>query len=280
MTSDGDWLIAQEVVAADGAAALAALADQQNRLLADIHEPSLNEGSRGLAAYRANAHANAKRALVATYPVLSQLIGEENFAFLARDFWQMHPPTLGDLAQWGELLAAFVALAPQLADLPFLPDVARIEWALHVCAGAADDLQNTASFADLAEGDPSALWFSLAPGACALASAYPAAAITLAHKGQGRLDAAFDLLKQGVAQTALVWRQGYAPRLRPLDENEVAFTQALLAGRALANALDGAHADFDFSQWLAANVQNGLLLGVAAKPPASPSSQELDVRQV
>jgi hypothetical protein len=264
MTTNDDSLTVQDK---DGTATLAALADQQNRLLAQIHEPNLSGGPRGLAAYRVNAQACALRALEAAYPVMSQLIGEENFAFLARDFWQTHPPALGDLAQWGEPLAAYVAQAPQLADLPFLPDVARIEWALHVCAGAADRTQDAASFAGLADGDPNALWFSLAPGACALVSAYPAAAITLAHKGQGSLDAAFDLLKQGVAQTALVWRQGYAPRLRVLHAHEVAFTQALLAGQALANALDVAHASFDFSHWLAANVQSGLVLRVGAKPP-------------
>lgn len=264
MKTNDDSLTVQDE---DGIATLAALAGQQNKLLAEIHDPSLNGESRGLAAYRANALACARRALEAAYPVMSQLIGEENFAFLARDFWQTHPPVLGDLAQWGEPLAAFAAQAPQLEDLPFLPDVARIEWALHTCAGAADRMQDASSVAGLAEGDPSAVWFTLAPGTCVLSSACPAAAIALAHKGQGSLDAAFDLLKQGVAQTALVWRQGYAPRLRLLHHHETAFTQALLAGQALANALDVAHASFDFSHWLAANVQSGLVLGVEAKPP-------------
>lgn len=254
----------------DGAAALAGLAAQQNTLLAQIHAPRLSDGSPGLAVYRANALACATRALEAAYPVILQLIGEENFAFLARDFWQAHPPIRGDLAQWGKPLAAYAAQAPQLADLPFLPDVARIEWALHVCAGEADGIQDASSFATLAECDPSAVGFSLAPGACALASTCAAAAITLAHRGLGSLDAAFELQKQGVAQTALVWRQGYAPRLRVLHEYELVFTQALLAGQALANALDAAHTSFDFSGWLAANVQSGLVLGIAERPPAHP----------
>ena len=251
-----------------GATTLAELSAQQNTLLAQIHAPRLSDGSPGLAVYRANAQASARRALEAAYPVISQLIGEENFAYLARDFWQAHPPICGDLAQWGEPLAAFAAQAPQLADLPFLPDVAHIEWALHVCAGAPDGIQDAASFGTLAERDPGSVWFSLAPGACALASTYAAAAITLAHKGQGSLDAAFDLVRQGVAQTALVWRQGFVPRLRTLHEHDLAFTQALLAGQALANALGAAHTRFDFSGWLVANVQNGLVLGIAAKPPA------------
>jgi Putative DNA-binding domain len=260
-----------------GSTRLAELANLQNTLLAEIHKPALNENqgepmrARGLAAYRANAHANALRALEAAYPVMVQLIGDENFAFLARDFWQSHPPFRGDLAEWGDQVAAFVAAAPPLAHLPFLPDVARIEWALHRCAGAADLAQDAPSFARLADCDPSTARFTLAPGACALASLYPAGDITLAHQGQGSLQAAFDLLAQGVQQNTLVWRQGFVPRLRLLHDDELGFAQALLAGQPLAKALDAAHPAFDLSHWLTANVQNGLVLGLveglAEKPP-------------
>ncbi len=153
MTASGVLLGADD----DGATTLAGLAAQQNTLLAQIHAARLSDGSPGLAVYRANAQASARRALEAAYPVISQLIGEENFAYLARDFWQAHPPIRGDLAQWGEPLAAYMAQAPQLTGLAFLPDVARIEWALHVCAGAADGIQDASSFATLAERDPGAV---------------------------------------------------------------------------------------------------------------------------
>lgn len=245
-------------------AALAALGEQQNHLLAHILSPKIESPSRGLAAYRANALVNAQRALEVAYPVIAQMIGEENFAFLARDFLHRHPPVRGDLAQWGTQLAAFVAQVPQLADMPFLADIARVEWALHACASAADRVQDTASFAVLAEDDASVLHFKLAAAALTLASAYPVVSIILAHQGKGTLDAAFALLQQGVVETALVWREGFAPRLRVLHADEQSLVSALLSGQHLGAALDGAHPNFDFSIWLAANVQNGLVLGVLA----------------
>jgi Putative DNA-binding domain len=243
----------------------ASLLQQQNALLGSIFAARDDAPSRSLAAYRANAHASAERALQAAYPVIAQLMGEENFHFLARDFWRHHPPQRGDLAQWGEPLPAFVAASDQLADTTYLADVAHIEWALHRCAGAADRVQDAASFAALTQHAPEALSFLVAPGAQVLRSLHPAAAVVLAHQGQGNMEQAAVLLHAGVAQTALVWRQGYAPRLRVLDSSEAAFTEAVCEGTSLANGLGLAPPEFDFSAWLPSQVHAGLVLGVIVR---------------
>jgi Putative DNA-binding domain len=254
------------------APSLALLAEQQNALLASIFTARAVTPSRGLAAYRANAHASAERALLAAYPVVAQLIGEESVHYLARDFWHQHPPRRGDLAQWGNALPTFIAASDQLADTPYLADVARIEWAVHCCAGAPDRTQSTASFALLAQYPPEALRFIIAPGAVVLPSAYPAATVVLAHQGQASMEKAAALWQAKVAQTGVVWRQGFAPRLRVLPDAEIAFTSAVCGGQNLAYALDQAHPDFDFSAWLNAQVQNGLLLGVTHDPSLARTS--------
>jgi Putative DNA-binding domain len=245
---------------------LAWLAEEQNALLASIFAARAIVPSRGLAAYRANAHASAERALQAAYPVVAQLMGEGDFHYLARDFWHQHPPQLGDLAQWGGAFPAFLAASDQLTDTPYLADVAHIEWALHRCAGAADRVLDAASFAALTRHEPEALCFLVAPGAIVLPSRYPAAAVVLAHQGLGSMEQAATLWHAGVAQTAVAWRQGFAPRLRVLHDADVAFTAAACAGQTLACALALAHPDFDFSAWLASQVQTGLVLGVICHP--------------
>jgi Putative DNA-binding domain len=239
----------------------ALLAQQQNDLLHAIFATRVDASSRGLAAYRANAHAIAERALQAAYPILVQLIGEENFTYLARDFWHQHPPQRGDLAQWGDQLPLFLAASDQLSDVPYLADVARIEWALHTCAGAADGSQDVESFALLTQHAPEEIYVTLAAGAQLLTSAYPAAAIAMAHLGHGTMDDAAQLLHTGVGQTALVWRQRFAPRLRVVRPAELGFTSAVCAGHSLAQALDAAHCDFDLRTWLSDAVHSGLLLG-------------------
>ena len=90
-----------------------------------INTPSINlkhplnsHALRGLQTYQANAAASAQRSLQTTYPVIAQLIGDKAFANLARDFWANHPPTRGDLAQWGGSLAGVIALIPAVQTEP------------------------------------------------------------------------------------------------------------------------------------------------------------------
>jgi hypothetical protein len=218
--------------------------------------------SRGLMAYQSNGHALAVRALGASYPVLVQLLGEDSFASLARAFWHAQPPVKGDVTQWGETLPGFLASSTQLQDEPYLPDVARVEWALHRCANATDAQADGSSFQLLMERDPDLLSLVLAPGCALVQSVWPVASVMTAH-----LEAAPDLaevgrrLGEGVAEVALIWREGLRARVRQALPGETELILALLAGQTLGPALDSA-VDLDFKAWLPMAVQTGLLLAV------------------
>ena len=225
--------------------------------------PGPNDWDRGLRAYRSQAHALAQRALAAAYPVVAQLLGEENFAALARSLWQRHPPRRGDLAQWGGELAQHIASQPELhAEEPYLPDVARAEWSLHALATAPDAQVEAGSFGLLTTRDPAAVGLVLCPGAACIASAWPVASIVLAHlEGEPTLAEAGERLRAGVSETALVWRQGFQPRLRPALPGEPAFVAALQENRSLHDSLEAAPG-LDFSAWLLRAAQSGLLAAV------------------
>lgn len=220
-----------------------------------------NQWERGLKAYRSNGHELASRALAAAFPVVAELMGPENFEGLAPHFWRLHPPQRGDLAQWGGEFAAFLgSLEDLVAEEPYLPDVARAEWALHRAATAGDAQADAATFNLLATHEPARITLLLAPGTSCIASTFPIAAIVNAHlTGEPALEEAGRLLREGTPQTALVWRQGLRPVLRPAATSEALFIAALQESRSLADSLDAA-ADFDFNAWLAPAVQTGLLL--------------------
>ncbi|MEO7641209.1 MAG: DNA-binding domain-containing protein [Ramlibacter sp.] len=224
---------------------------------------STNRCERGLQAYRSNGQALAQRVLASAYPVIAQLLGEENFAALALRHWQRHPPERGDLAQWGASFGDFLAAVPGLAEEePYLADVARAEWALHAAATAADAEPDPASFALLAERDPQRLALVLGPGVQCFASAWPVVSIVHAHLlGEPALAQAGERIRAGLAETALVWRQGLAPRLRLAHAGEAAFVAALQENRSLADSLTSAP-DLNFNGWLAPAAQSGLLLAV------------------
>lgn len=245
--------------------------EQSNLLQALAGQTPNTYNPRGLQIYQANRAVLAERTLASTYPVIAQLIGVESFEPLARHFWQQHPPQRGDMGQWGAQLPEFLAAAQQLADEPFLSDVARVEWALHRAASAPDAVLDAASFALLASPDaapPVSLTWS--PAAMTLASAYPVVSIINAHlQGQPTLDDAANLLSLGQDEQALVWRQGFKPRTRTLSAAEYQLIAAMQNGLSLDAALEQAisiDSAFDFNTWLTQAVQTGLVTGATYLP--------------
>jgi hypothetical protein len=206
---------------------------------------------RGLAAYRANAGAAAERALAAAFPTIQQLLGEDSFAALARAFWHRHPPLGGDLGAWGEGLAAFIADAESLAEEPYLPDMARLEWAVHSAERAADAAP-LAGLELLQNADAAALQIGYTPGAAVVESVHPIVTIWAAHRSAApdRFDAVRAAFAAGQGECALVLRSGFKAVVHALAPPEARYTQALLQGQSLAAALAQAGESFDFENWL------------------------------
>ena len=230
---------------------MTSLAAQQQALLETLFEPSTKNatnliaacagstGARGLKAYQTNGHMLAERSVQAAFPVLVQLIGNENLPGLARAFWHAHPPERGDLAQWGAELPEFVRASEQLASEPYLADVAAVEWALHVCAGAPDQAADPTSFGLLMQHDPLELQLQLAPGCAVFSSPWPVASILGAHLSQSpSFDEVGKRLRAGTGESTLVWREGYRPGVREALAGEANLITALHQGHSLGDALD------------------------------------------
>jgi hypothetical protein len=209
----------------------------------------------GLTAYRGHAAAVAERALASACPTVAALMGDESFAALARDLWRHHPPERGDLGEWGGALPGFIAGKAQLEEVPYLCDVARLDMRVHRATRAADAPEAPAGLERLASDDPARLRIALAPGAALQPSAWPIVAIWQAHQRPAgdadRFADARTALAERRGETAFVWRDGVVVRVESLDAADAAFTDALLASRGLADALEAAGSGFAFDRWLA-----------------------------
>lgn len=235
-------------------------------------EPWLRAGSdRGLMAYRAQGHALAERCLAAAYPVLTQLLGEPTLQAVARTLWHAHPPVEGDIGLWGDALPGWLDACDDLRPIPYLSDVARAEWALHLAARAADAVPDRASLGRLQDDDAAALRLGFAPGTALLSSPWPVADLIGHHlDGQPGLGQVVAGLAEPRERHALVVREGWHARVVGIPGPEAAFTGALLAGRTLGEALGCAQAaaaaqpetPFDFTAWLLHAVQTGRITGV------------------
>ncbi len=259
---------------------MSTLADAQSTLAAALFEWPSNDATtrllpllqglpaRGLQAYQSNGHAGALRAMLAAYPVISQLLGEESFSNLSLALWHAEAPTCGDMGQWGDALPAFLEASGQLQDEPYLADVARVEWALHRCRTARDVNLDTGSLAMLTTQDPDRLTLDLAPGTAALTSRWPIASLMSAHRGgPPTLQEVGALFRALVSQDVVVWRDRFMPRCREAMAGELLLLESLAAGHSLARALESSGA-LDFAVWLPMAVQTALVVSV--KPLQAP----------
>lgn len=221
----------------------------------------------GLGVYRANAGAHAERALASACPTLAALIGPEALAGLARTVWAAQPPQRGDLAEFATAVPAFVEADAQLADWPYLADVARLDLAVQRIERAAEAPAQPAGLALLAETDPSGLWLRPRDGLLLLRSRFPVASIWQAHRTP-EPEAALAMLDLTQPEAALVWRDGWRGAVAALTPAAAGFTAALLGGADLGTALDAADAGFDFTAWLTQALQQQWFIAVEGLAPA------------
>jgi uncharacterized protein len=220
-----------------------------------------------LAIYRANAAASAAKALTAAYPVLLQVTGDEFFKGLARAYLRARPSTCGNLYEYGSEFAAFLEQFPHAQSLPYLPDLARLEWLVHRAYGAADakpwDPAGLMAVAPELQGQ---IRFEWAAGTAVMSSAYPIAHIWTIHQAEYTGEFTVDW---SVAGRALVARVGLRVTVTALEVGDAAFFIAAQAGGTLDEAATAAlNADpaFDLGALLARVVASNLICGIATDP--------------
>lgn len=190
------------------------------------------------ALYRGNLTATWEKTLAQAYPVLRALVGEEFFAGLAREYGRAHASDNADLNRYGGHFATFLADFPHVSDLPYLPDMARLEWALHRAHYAADAPGLGAdAFAALGPAGLETARPRLHPACVLLASDWAILPLWQAHQEEG--GAAFPA-EMRVPTYALVLRAQWRAQALPLSAAAHAALALLAAGAELGAALDAA----------------------------------------
>lgn len=201
---------------------------------------------RRFAAYQRNVRGNWRMALRAGYPVLATLIGKARFGALADQYLSRRPSGDADLNRFGADLAALLADHALTAELPCLPDLARLEWALEVVYGAAaDGTPDLAALATIAPEQQGDVLLDLArSSALEIRTPWPVSEIWAAHQqvDPRRRDAALAAISpQPVDHLVLVSRSpSGGTSVRRLTPGEAAFRAACLAGCPLAMGLQQA----------------------------------------
>lgn len=90
--------------------------------------------------YRNNWRSNLRNALRVTYPVVERLVGAEYFDWMADQFIDAQPSRSGNLDNYGAEFPEFVRDFPGVAELPYLADVAQLEFYVEAVLAAPDEM--------------------------------------------------------------------------------------------------------------------------------------------
>jgi hypothetical protein len=152
--------------------------------------------------------------LRSAYPVVDRLIGKEFFDLTARGYFKSFPSA---------------------AELKYLPDVAKLEWACH-CVFFAKD-HSTLNRKRLAEVSPSHyldLKFKLHPATELIRSHFPIDKIWIVNQEGYEGEQTVDLDSGGVR--LIVKRESYISYPHVLSEGEFLFLQSLESGQSIETA--------------------------------------------
>ena len=235
----------------------AALLDPQPTCPPGLTTWNGSDPARRFAIYRNNVIVSLVDALADSFPVTQELVGEDFFRAMARVFAYAHPPRSPLLAFYGDQFPDFIAQFPPAGGLPYLADVARLEF-LRIRAYHAGDAAPVAptQFA-AALGDAAALptlAFDLHPSLAILDSPSAIVSLWAAHQGAGDIAT----VMPDVPETALVLRHALDVEVMQVPRVAGQFVAALLDGKTLGGALEAAaqlDADFDPTGTLALLIQ-------------------------
>lgn len=179
-----------------------------------------------LAIYRRSIISGFIHTLEETYPVCHKLVGNDFFTAMARHYIAITPATSPDLADYGESFAHFITTFKPAQSLPYLTDVAHLEWACHKTIDAANspplDIQALATVPTLQQAK---LIFQLPAGCTILSSPFPIQRIWEVNQNNYQGDDSVNLDIGGAR--LLIWRLDMGLRIDELSIPEWTLLQLL-----------------------------------------------------
>jgi hypothetical protein len=216
--------------------------------------------------YRRNTVVTLSEALAACYPTVQSLVGEEFFSQTAEQYIRLYPPTSANLHDFGSALATFLARFTPAQALPYLPDVAGLEWARQLSYHAYDapalDIETLKA---LSPAELEALRFEQHPATKLISSVYPIFDIWQLHQSDDP-QATVDLGVGG--QHVRVFRYHLKVGIELLAPAEYLWLQSLADGRTFGEATDGALAadgNFELVRYLQRHLVGGTWTAVTVQ---------------
>jgi hypothetical protein len=212
-------------------------------------------------ATRNRSAADRVDALAAHYPVVYRLAGQESFRAVAQRFVRIRGPRSPVLPRHAETFPDFLKSLGHAPSIDYLADVAKLEMLCGRAYRAVDAVpMRRASLAFLPRERPAELRVALHPSLALFASRFPAVTVWEANRD----DSDRFVIRQWVAEQALIARPFRKVEVRRLTAGGLAFLACLQAGKTLgaaAVAATAAAADSDLGAHLALLIELDIVVG-------------------
>jgi hypothetical protein len=206
--------------------------------------------------YRNTFIVSLTKVLTICYPVVKRLVGADFFEGAAQLCVAQHPPRAAYLDHYGSEFPEFLRHFSAASSLPYLADVARLEWAVNGALHAADTAPlDVRQLACLDPDEQSRLRFNGHPSVRLLRLGYPADAIWRAILTDDDAELGAVNLDSGPVHL-LIERRDDGVQVIRLEAAEWRFAERLFAGDPIELACD-ASASFDVSAALADHFSSG-----------------------
>ena len=247
----------------------AGLLDPRVEVPAGLVGPDGEPSPRRYAVYRNNAVVGITEALKSNYPAVCRIVGEEFFGAMARRFIVLEPPTSPVLIEYGSGLPSFIGDFAPTATLPYLADVARLEWLWLEAHHSAEARPLEASdLAGIPADQAVNLVFDLHYSLQMLRSLYPVLTIWQMNVGDGMpAPVNFDN-----GENVLVLRPEADVTMRSMPPGAYEFVDALAKRNTLGAAMlvaAAAERTFDLANNIAALIAAGAFIGWRIKEDSS-----------
>jgi hypothetical protein len=206
-------------------------------------------------------------ALKANFPVVCRVVDARFFGYAADAFIRLHPPSAPCLAEYGAEFPDFIRAFEPARALPYLGDLARLEWAVMEARNAPDAAPIAAeSLRQVAVVDYPDLTLQLDPSLRLIRTLWPVERIWAAHQDP---EPAEPIQLGSEGSRLIVRRRGAEIEVESVEPATFAFIAALRHGRCLAKAGSaGLAADpfFDMAMALRRLLSEQALVGFSVLP--------------
>lgn len=244
-----------------------ALLDNERTVPRAVSSHTARAPQKRFAVYRNNVIVGLSEALRTQFPATERVVGTEFFAALARVYVSSEPPRSPVMMNYGERFPAFIERFEPAAEIPYLADVARLEFARTQAYHAADAAPLDAAAWQSVNADAlGELRVVMHPSLRILRSAFPV--MTIWSMNSGGMEPAS--IENCGPEDAVIARPRGAVEVRPLPPGGAVFLDALATGMSLgeaATAATNADAAFDLAVNLAGLIGAELAIELVIPSP-------------